>query len=235
MYAKNNCRRNADNWFKMYADEHEIIARDMFEWIQAKPGDYVFDWGSGCGTKLRYLEAHFNASGLGIDISRTSVTWANRQSARSTSCWADGTDLAWLPTDCFDHVVSFGALGYVYVSRESYGEGLLCDIVDELCRITKNGGYLFLGGMLKEPPRSYYRECVHTLQKKWGPLDLRFISEWDLHTKYLRSVKHDGKMYHVRVGQRYWGPGKNYFKAPPSKVYTAIIRLLDKGSTKRQP
>ena len=143
-YAESKCELDADNWFKLYPDEHQIIARDIFEAIGAKSTDYIFDWGSGCGTKLRYLETHIGGSGFGIDISSRGVRWSQRRSTRSTFCLADGTNLTWLPTDHFHHVISFGALSLLYSSRASYGEDMLCAVIDELCRITKPSGCVFL-------------------------------------------------------------------------------------------
>eukprot|EP00667_Euglena_gracilis_P034238 EG_transcript_58603 len=58
-YAKDKCQQNRDNWRELSQKEHLIIAQDMFEMIQPRSTDYVLDWGSGCGTKLRYFEEHY--------------------------------------------------------------------------------------------------------------------------------------------------------------------------------
>ena len=51
--------------------------------------------------------------------------------------------------------------------------------------------------------------------------------------RYLRTVKHDGKIYKLRVAQRYWGPGKNYLNVKPSQVYSAVVQLLNKKTPSR--
>eukprot|EP00667_Euglena_gracilis_P015979 EG_transcript_16653 len=65
-YAKDKCEQSRDNWGLLSKEEHLLIAQDMFEKIQPRPTDYVFDWGSGCGTKLRYFEEHYGGKGFGI-------------------------------------------------------------------------------------------------------------------------------------------------------------------------
>ena len=52
-YALRRCNDGRDNWLSLSAADHRAIARRIFQFIGAKKSDVVFDWGCGCGTKLR--------------------------------------------------------------------------------------------------------------------------------------------------------------------------------------
>lgn len=37
-------------------------------WLRFRPGELVFDWGSGCGHKLSWAKMLFDVDGLGVEI-----------------------------------------------------------------------------------------------------------------------------------------------------------------------
>eukprot|EP00667_Euglena_gracilis_P020095 EG_transcript_21659 len=203
----------------MSKEEHLIVAQDTFEMIQPRPTDYVFDWGSGCGTKLRYFEEHYGGKGFGIDLSPIAVRHSQAHANGSTFCVADGANLTWIPNGTFHHTISFGALFYLYNERASLGADKLCDVVHELVRVTKPGGRLFLGCHLGQPPRQYYTACLQRLRQSWEDLEMTIYTEWRLHSKHLLQGR--GKE-HPRIGNRYWGP-KNWHHLAVSQVYSVLL------------
>ena len=86
--------------------DHVRITHTIFEEMKVKPDDQVFEWGTGCGTKLRYLEDYYNASGMGIDMSPNSLRYAINNTERSVFCLANGKVLGWIPDRAFDQVCS---------------------------------------------------------------------------------------------------------------------------------
>eukprot|EP00667_Euglena_gracilis_P017395 EG_transcript_18325 len=218
-YAKDKCAQRRDNWGLLTKEEHLIIAQDMFEMIQPRPTDYVFDWGSGCGTKLRYFEEHYGGKGFGIDLSPIAVRYSQAHANGSTFCLADGTNLTWIPNGTFHHTISVGALFLLYSDRASLGTDKLCDMVHELVRITKPGGRLFIGCNNGEPPRQYYTDCLQRLRRSWDGLEMEIYTEWELHTKHLVQVR--GKK-RQRIGSVYWGP-TNQFHLEVDQVYSVLL------------
>lgn len=200
------CNWKGDNWLQLNVREHEVVARTIFETIQPKPGQFLFDWGSGCGQKLRYLEARHEVYGVGIDFSRTSVEYANAHTNRSYFCRADGQYLDWIPSNTFDHSFSFGGLYHLYpgnvwnYTREHLRMphfSALCNTVNALFRITKPGGKLVFSGNARRPSKQYYVDCIRSIPSLGKtPPKITIVNDWTF-------FKHKaGRSYHFAPRQR---------------------------------
>lgn len=89
------------------ADRHKCITVAVAKHLNMLPNHVVLDWGSGCGHKLTWLKQLFGVDGIGIDIVKGNVEWAQRFSA-GKFCHADGNDLSWFPEAYVDFVISCG-------------------------------------------------------------------------------------------------------------------------------
>eukprot|EP01001_Neometanema_parovale_P004815 NODE_1711_length_1632_cov_43.522200_g1631_i0.p1 GENE.NODE_1711_length_1632_cov_43.522200_g1631_i0~~NODE_1711_length_1632_cov_43.522200_g1631_i0.p1 ORF type:complete len:278 (+),score=10.41 NODE_1711_length_1632_cov_43.522200_g1631_i0:300-1133(+) len=190
-YALWNCAIDRDNWQLFNKEDHRAIASNILKRIGATPGDFILDWGAGCGTKVRFHERSGPTSaGFGIDISEVSVWFANRfPKTRSCFCHGDGARIDWLPSATFDHVISFGAVYHLFNSSAYEPpadpvefDPTLCNTVSELLRVVKPGGFVLLDGHMHWPPTDYYRTCnERVLEPKHGATGLEIIPDPVLH------------------------------------------------------
>jgi ubiquinone/menaquinone biosynthesis C-methylase UbiE len=155
------CHGYQDSWTLLSEADHVRITHTIFEEMKVKPDDQVFEWGTGCGTKLRYLEDYYNASGMGIDMSPNSLRYAINNTERSVFCLANGKVLGWIPDRAFDQVFSFAALYLLGTIVKDISESKLCVVLAELVRITKTDGKIIVAGNLAgvHLPEAYFQRC----------------------------------------------------------------------------
>eukprot|EP01006_Ploeotia_vitrea_P009367 TRINITY_DN21971_c0_g1_i1.p1 TRINITY_DN21971_c0_g1~~TRINITY_DN21971_c0_g1_i1.p1 ORF type:complete len:533 (-),score=87.98 TRINITY_DN21971_c0_g1_i1:526-2124(-) len=175
------CKLGGDDWKDFSPVEHNICAEDMFTAIKLKPDDYLLDWGTGCGTKLRFAEEYYGAYGLGIDFAPDPVDFAQSVLKHSKACQADGTRLKFLKNETFDHVISFGGLMYIWRGTPEKDTQVLCETLSTLLRLIKPGGYV-IAGANRRPYKKVWRQCnKEYLAPRWGDIKLQLISERDFH------------------------------------------------------
>jgi SAM-dependent methyltransferase len=115
--------------------------------IGIKAGDRVLDLGCGDGTTA-LPAAKLGADVLGVDIARNLVEAGNRRAAEAglKNCrfqQGDASNLAGIPDDTFDRVVSiFGAM---FAPRPH-------DVAKEMVRVTKPGGQIVMGNWIPGDP-----------------------------------------------------------------------------------
>eukprot|EP00906_Rhabdomonas_costata_P014496 RCo020836 len=159
-------------WTKYTLADHFKIVKVLAELFQPKPGQLIFDWGSGCGHKLQGLHALTGACGLGIDISSIAVNHANNVSlARSgllRFCAGDGTNLTWIPTATFQHALSYGAIYHL-------PENLQCLALKEMLRVVRPQG-LVLNGFcyIRRSPKEVWRQCLQNM----ADITWSFLPHW---------------------------------------------------------
>ena len=159
------------------------VANTVAELGRYKAGDVVLDFGSGCGFKATYWSAMWGVAVLGVDVTGALVEWANRH-AGGLFCRVPPVGqqqrqriLPWLPDNSVSHVHSFAAMYYVQpVSRQ-------CDLVQDMLRVVKPGGSLYLGwcGAYRytrssmpcaDPASGFWEDCLggHPLVSRYAVL-----------------------------------------------------------------
>lgn len=105
----NSCQSSKGMWREPMSDVHKCVLVTIGNLLDFRPGHLILDWGSGCGHKLTWAKALFDADGVGVDVEGGAVNWASRHSS-GVFCHADGRKLGWLPDGSFDRVISYAAL-----------------------------------------------------------------------------------------------------------------------------
>lgn len=143
-------------WHKITLADHESILHRIAQLLEVKSHQILFDWGSGCGHHLAFMTQHYNARGLGIDVSNRTIAYAVENTTKvNRHCVADGTRLEWIPSNFFDHAYSFGSVYHVY------NKTLFCHVLQEMVRIVKPGGRVYNGWTEnKEFRRDWVSPCL---------------------------------------------------------------------------
>jgi len=146
--------------------------------VRMKPGDFIFDWGSGCGTMLNYYQLTHGTSGVGIDVTEAAVLHA-RAHARGSQlfCHMDGSDLRTFPSNTFDAVVSWATLYHV---RRTLVQ---CEIVHHLVRMLKPGGIAYIGHLRTEKTQEYWKK------NKCHPPDATIVRYRDARTFHMPAFR----------------------------------------------
>eukprot|EP01060_Flectonema_neradi_P036145 TRINITY_DN6882_c0_g1_i1.p1 TRINITY_DN6882_c0_g1~~TRINITY_DN6882_c0_g1_i1.p1 ORF type:complete len:434 (+),score=50.89 TRINITY_DN6882_c0_g1_i1:44-1345(+) len=128
-------------WHKISLEDHMQILEVIEKQLGAKRHDYIFDWGSGCGHKMRYLSDKKGINGFGLDVSEKSVAYSIENTTSANSfCRANGVRIdEWMPENYFDHSLSFGSVYHVY-NRTTF-----CSVLRSMFRVIKSGGKMYNG------------------------------------------------------------------------------------------
>jgi len=125
--------------------------------VQLKHNDKILDWGSGCGTMLNFYQKKFNTTGIGLDVTDEAVSFARKHAAEGNLfCHTDGTRvMSHFKDNTFDAVVSWAALYHVRRTLQQ------CETVNEMVRVVKPGGVIFLGNLRTDKTQHYWtkRKC----------------------------------------------------------------------------
>jgi len=132
-----HCQTHKGMWNQEMSDQHKCVLTTIAHFLGFRPGELVFDWGSGCGHKLSWAKMLFDVDGLGLDIMGAAVAWAHQHSAGSF-CHADGRDLRWVPDGVFDYVISYAAIYHLSKTDQ-------CHTGLQLVSKLRVGGKAFLG------------------------------------------------------------------------------------------
>ena len=135
-----NCQKGGI-WHKISLEDHMEILKVIEKQLAVSRGDHVFDWGSGCGHKLRFLADKRGVSGFGLDVSEKSTEYALVNTTRENHfCRANGvrTD-EWMPENYYDAALSFGSVYHVY-NRTTF-----CSVLRSMLRVVKKGGRMYNG------------------------------------------------------------------------------------------
>jgi len=143
-------------WHKVPLRDHHKILKVAAGFMALEPGMSVFDWGCGCGHKLKLLHDSFDIRGFGIDVSNATIAYARENTTSGNKfCVADGTQLGWIPDNTFDRAFSFGSIYHVYNTTT------FCHVLREMVRIVKPGGMVYNGWTENgEFKRTMVSECV---------------------------------------------------------------------------
>mmetsp|Transcript_96557 Transcript_96557/g.166444 ORF Transcript_96557/g.166444 Transcript_96557/m.166444 type:complete len:256 (-) Transcript_96557:543-1310(-) len=205
------CDKKGDNWKHLTMDEHQRMTEKILQVLQPKAGQVLFDWGCGCGFKLRYAAVRYGVHGLGIDTAPQSIVYANNHNPNKdqlTYCAADGTVLSWLEDNTFDHTFSNGALYHLYLAKDhKRTAGTFCNTWMSMFRTTKPGGFLLSTSNFLPMTQQIYLDCWRRLIQKYGPQQRpKFYREWDF--------------WERKVGAYYFARGKR-----PNATFTVLQRV----------
>lgn len=119
----------------------------------------ILDVGAGCGTLLNYLWLRFNTTGTGVDLTHSAVVHARRHAQpQQLFCHAEaGRFLAGLPSDYYDHVVSWSVIHHI---RRKLHQ---CAVATEMVRVVKPGGFVLVGHLRGEHTQAFWtkhKRCV---------------------------------------------------------------------------
>eukprot|EP01065_Artemidia_motanka_P022576 TRINITY_DN26773_c0_g1_i1.p1 TRINITY_DN26773_c0_g1~~TRINITY_DN26773_c0_g1_i1.p1 ORF type:complete len:430 (+),score=52.60 TRINITY_DN26773_c0_g1_i1:69-1358(+) len=128
-------------WHRVGLDDHRAILGVISKLLGVKRGETVFDWGSGCGHKLRFLHDELGVNGFGLDVSELSVRYALENTTKDNHfCRANGVRTKeWMPENYFDHALSFGSVYHVY-NRTTF-----CSVLRDMVRVVRPGGRIYNG------------------------------------------------------------------------------------------
>jgi ubiquinone/menaquinone biosynthesis C-methylase UbiE len=134
-----NCAKDGI-WNRVTIEDHHKILHHMARLGQIERGSVILDWGSGCGHSMQFLHDELNVTGVGIDVSVKTIEYAiSNTTRRNLYCVDDGTKLQWLPSNTFDHVISFGSIYHVY------NRVMFCHVLRQLVRVIRPGGTVYNG------------------------------------------------------------------------------------------
>ncbi|CAD7961695.1 unnamed protein product [Amoebophrya sp. A25] len=72
------CFFGTEMWENDLKARHMCMIQALGTFLQMRPGDSVFDFGSGCGHKMMWLSQFFGVRTFGVDIVEGAVKFANR-------------------------------------------------------------------------------------------------------------------------------------------------------------
>ena len=135
-----NCMKGGI-WHKISLDDHRKILMGIQKLLKVQKGEHVFDWGSGCGHKLRFISDEFGASGFGLDVSEKSIDYSLVNTTKNNHfCRANGVRIdEWMPENYYDHSLSFGSVYHVY-NRTTF-----CAVLRSMVRVVRKGGSMYNG------------------------------------------------------------------------------------------
>eukprot|EP00756_Hemistasia_phaeocysticola_P055031 Hpha_TRINITY_DN30949_c0_g1::TRINITY_DN30949_c0_g1_i1::g.112259::m.112259 len=148
-------------WSSVALEDHRKIMDVIAQVTHMKREALLFDWGCGCGHKLQWFTRTHNTSGLGVDVSAKSLAYAKNETTRANNfCWADGSNLWWVPPNTFDVAFSFGSVFHLY------NESLICKSYREMVKLVKPGGYVYNGWTAEDEfTNSALYKCLGTVEE----------------------------------------------------------------------
>lgn len=158
-YVEQYCASSGMMQMHISYETYVRIVRRIARLANVTRNSAVLDVGSGCGTMLNLFYLWFNSSGLGVDVTPSAVEYAQRHAQlQQRFCRADVSDPASLkdiPSNSFDAVVSWSVLHHI---RRKLAQ---CAVAEELVRVVKPGGLVYLGHLRGEMSQSYWsrRKC----------------------------------------------------------------------------
>lgn len=136
-----------DGWEKSTATVQEI-AEKIVRVLDIKSADRVLEVGCGAGALSEYLDCDY----IGIDRSRSLIK-RNIEFYGNQCLMAEAADLPFKDA-VFDKVFSWGV--FLYFDDKEYAKRS----IDEMVRVCKRGGKIFIGELAKESHQP--RHCLFT-------------------------------------------------------------------------
>ncbi|RNF11672.1 methyltransferase [Trypanosoma rangeli] len=134
-----NCLKDGI-WHGVRAEDHRDILRGIVNMSGVGRGSFVLDWGSGCGQSMQFMYEEYSVKSVGIDVANASIFYARLITSDDLlHCVADGTNMSWILSDFFDHVISFGSMRHVY------NQTLFCNVLRQMLRVVKPLGTVYNG------------------------------------------------------------------------------------------
>eukprot|EP01065_Artemidia_motanka_P027004 TRINITY_DN32247_c0_g1_i1.p1 TRINITY_DN32247_c0_g1~~TRINITY_DN32247_c0_g1_i1.p1 ORF type:complete len:399 (+),score=150.45 TRINITY_DN32247_c0_g1_i1:73-1269(+) len=146
-------------WSSVSLEDHRKIMDVIAGLTHIRKGSLLFDWGCGCGHKLQWFSRTHGTSGLGVDVSAKSLEYAQTETVKANRfCWADGSNLWWVPPNTFDVAFSFGSVFHLY------NETLMCMAYKEMVKLVKPGGFVYNGWTAEDEfTNSALYKCLRTM------------------------------------------------------------------------
>ena len=151
-------------------------------------GARILDWGSGCGHRLHRFAMEFDLEGIGVELAAPLVNWATEfrsGNSRAMYCAGDGTDMSWIPDSFFDFSFSIGSVFFTaqdcrlictqdgaHCEPEHNTCSSTCRAVQEMVRVTKDGGAVVVDHLDLSFPMSTWADCLSAA----GATQLSFVT-----------------------------------------------------------
>lgn len=131
----------------------------------------MFDWGTGCGVQLGWLQQLFGVRTSGQELMRGDADVARaeldklgpKKGLSEAVCGGDGRELWHVGDASVDHVISNGAMDRLNAKEQ-------CDLVlDHFFRILKKGGSMWIGfgaGGRNENKANELKQCLRQFNQK---------------------------------------------------------------------
>lgn len=185
-------------WNRVRIDDHHKIMEHMVRLGRIERNSYIFDWGAGCGHTMDWMHKEYNITGVGVDVSTLTIEYARANTTKSNIyCVADGTKLEWLPSNSFDHAISFGSIYHVY------NRTLFCHVLRQLVRIVRPVTGTVYNGWTEnaEFNRKHYEACLGDLPVHYDVLEEK--KEFaDVEVFPLKAQQHSPNTYSLRIEKR---------------------------------
>lgn len=177
------CQSGAGMWRREMSEIHKCVLISVAHLLDFRPGNLVFDWGSGCGHKISWAKQLFDVDGFGVDVEGAAVAWAREHSVGSF-CHADGRDLTWVPNGMFDKVISYAAI--YHLSKEDQ-----CSTGIQLVQKLRIGGKAWFGwNHLPNMSQVDWMECFRGSQN-----ELASNEQADLGVRVFLELLEDGFLF----------------------------------------
>eukprot|EP00760_Papus_ankaliazontas_P002740 PhM_4_TR11254/c0_g1_i10/m.69976 len=151
-YTRQYCNTSGLMQMHFQLSHYLFFLRRIGEIVKLKPNDVIMDWGSGCGTMMNYFHLLYNTTGVGLDVTEVAVQHARLHAQPGQLfCHTDATrGLKHFRDNTFDAIVSWAALYHVRRTLQQ------CETVNELARIVKPGGVIYMGHLRTEKTQKYW-------------------------------------------------------------------------------
>lgn len=180
---KRECSYVIDGYHFITEPQYHELIRQVIVPMNLQPGNTLLECGCGSGAFLQAAKLAFPGLQLfGVDYAEPMLEVARTRMPEVRFFSGDIRNLSGIEDECFDHTAAFAVLCYLNNVEEA-GQAL-----DELVRVTRAGGCIFLGDTSDAGKRA---EAMQLLREIWHPRaipDYLFL-EKDFFRRYAAARK----------------------------------------------
>jgi ubiquinone/menaquinone biosynthesis C-methylase UbiE len=200
---KNECSSVIDGYHFITEPQYHELIRQVIIPMNLKPGNTLLECGCGSGAFLHAVKLASPGLHLfGVDYSEPMLEVARARMPEVRFFSGDIRNLSGMEDECFDHTAAFAVLCYLNNVEEA------CQALDEMVRVTRAGGFIFLGDTSDAGKRV---EAMQLLRKIWQPLaipDYLFL-EKDFFRRYAAARKLAIRIIDMDQPSLHWYPPRS--------------------------